>query len=326
MNVFEAAAGRQSTIKELARVFGKSLNVPTPHARELLAKTLGISTTSNDKHRTTVRIEAAGSGTVLVPALPLPEGKTCAHVKEDIAIKFEGCSFCSFELMMGHGGHILNDEDIIPPGTDILVLMRSIPSVTFDLENFNIETIQFVVDGKTFTVGLAGFANQIDGLEWEIDGKIRPVNFEIEHEGKIITETDCYGNYYTPFGEYSLFVGASIDGDRVKFTLFKYKFDDETDIGNNVDENWNFQTKGTINGQEVTLSQCMECDGGRFGDLFRPQGSPSIQCADGSNPFEDCFLVEYPSNCDCGDCGGCDIVVNFLEIGFFRLNTHLDAV
>lgn len=293
---------------DFARVLRKWMNGYTPQARGHLAAMFGVppSSVSAENANSYVRIEAAGSGIVLVPRLPLPEGTTGAQVKKEIATKFPDYPNGSFLLllMQGHGVRVLKDEEVIPPGTNTLVLVRNIPSVIIDLNIFDsqyTETINFVVDGETFTVTLT--KNQIEYFRYDIDENMRPVKFEIEHNGEIITE----------FGGYNLFVGVSTDDNRAKFTLFKYKFDNDIDIGNysnnyiNVNEEWIFQTKGTINGQEVTLTQVMMRSADRYGDCWEPKAyALSIKYADESISFKDFFLAD-------GDCGRYDIVVDFLE-------------
>lgn len=99
---------------------------PTPLARKLLAEMLGFNPKDNGAQRT-VRIEAAGSGNLLVPRLRLAEGTTCERIKKMISEQLAGNTHHSFLLTLDHGGPVLKDADVIPPGTKTLVLVRRDP-------------------------------------------------------------------------------------------------------------------------------------------------------------------------------------------------------
>lgn len=109
---------------ELVLVLGKWLTVPTPNGKKLLAKMLGLHprSVSAENAVPTVRIEANGSGAVLVRALPLPDGTKCQLIEEMISKQLEGYPRRSYFLMLGHGGRELKERDVIPPGTATLVL------------------------------------------------------------------------------------------------------------------------------------------------------------------------------------------------------------
>ena len=220
----------------------------------LIATMYGVCPPTNTKRAVpTVKIEAAGSGTVLVPALPLPEGTTCTDVKNAIATKCEGYSFGSFELMQGHGGRVLEDADVIPPGTDTLVLVRRVPfCMQFNFSDYKDKVEQysfdFVINGKTIRVKATG--EQIEDAYWDSD-YMSVLSWDIEYEG-----------------DKKIFVAmiSDFDNDTFQLQLVMYEFDCDENIELHFEceetvfksethiEYGKFTTNGTINGVPVVLS------------------------------------------------------------------------
>ena len=201
----------------------------------------------------TVCIEAAGSGAILVRALPLREGTTCARTKEMITERLADYACYSFALMLGHGGHEIKDKEIIPTGTDTLVLVRRDPFcmqlIFSDYEDqVDQYSFDFVINGKTIRVKATG--EQIVNAYWDADCTTG-LDWDIEYEG-----------------DKKIFVAmkADFNNDTFQLQLVMYKFDCDENIERHfVCENTEsthetcfeygkFTTNGTINGVPVVLS------------------------------------------------------------------------
>ena len=201
----------------------------------------------------TVSIEAAGSGAVLVRALPLLEGTTCAQVKEEIAKKLNENAHYSYALMLGHRGHEIKDKEIIPTGTDTLVLVRRDPFcmqlIFSDYEDqVDQYSFDFVINGKTIRVKATG--EQIVNAYWDA-ACTTGLDWDIEYEG-----------------DKKIFVAmkADFDNDTFQLQLVMYEFDCDENIERHfVCENaesthetcfeyGKLTTNGTINGVPVVLS------------------------------------------------------------------------
>lgn len=236
----------------LLGVYGKWMASPTPLARDLLAEMLGLNPNHNGAHGTwTVRIEAFGSGTLLVPALTLLEGTTCAQVKNDIATNCEGYSFGSFELMLGHGGNVLNDADIIQQTTEPLVLVRDQFCKQFKLSDFKVGEVEpysfdFVIDGKTIRVEATG--EQIHRAYYSF---MLGLNWDIKYEGDKKFFVAMKKNFPTNTFQLQLVMYKFDCGENIERLFVHNK---SVDDGDTITDFGNFSTKGTINGVPVVLS------------------------------------------------------------------------
>ena len=267
----------------------------------LIATMYGVCPPTNTKIAVpTVSIEAAGSGAVLVPALPLPEGTTCAQVKEEIAKKLNENAHYSYALMLGHGGREIKDEEIISTGTDTLVLVRRDQfCMQFKLSDYKDKVekykFDFVIDGKTISVKAT--CEQIEDAFWQSD-YMQVLNWDIEYEGdkKIFVAMD-----------------GDFDNDTFQLQLVMYEFDCDKNIElhfvckesvNNDDEcteHGYFSTNGTINGVPVVLSipmkkeYCCTDDGSAWENWYL--NDITIKTSDGEDhPFNDLFTTKSFDN------------------------------
>ena len=244
----------------------------------------------------TVSIEAAGSGAVLVPALPLHEGTTCAQVKEEIAKKLNENAHYSYALMLGHGGREIKDEEIISTGTDTLVLVRRDPfCMQFNFSDYDDKVEQysfdFVIDGETIRVEATG--EQIEDAYWNSDYMLG-LNWDIKYEG-----------------DKKIFVAMKSNFDSITFQLqlVMYKFDcneniEQKFICETTVDNYDFghfSTNGTINGVPVVLSipmkkeYCCTDDGSAWENWYL--NDITIKTSDGEDhPFNDLFTTKSFDN------------------------------
>ena len=260
----------------------------------------------------TVRIEAAGSGAILVRALPLPEGATCADVKNAIATRCEGYSVGAFELMLGHGGNVLKNDDVIQPTTEPLVLLRRDPySKNITISDYSNESDEskifsfpFVIDGKTFMVEATG-KEILEGFWYTDREEINPLLLKIYHGGVEVKS----------FGGFKLFVAMtrfSTEVGNICLVMYQFDFDERIEDkfalkktvndGDTRIEIGSFSTNGTINGVPVVLSlpmqqrYCSSDNETNYEEWFL--GDVTIVESSGKpHPFTEVFTTESRGDC-----------------------------